>query len=255
MREDMFKVIVERPRRGRRHASKTKLRYDKCEDRSCVSGRRLAAEIGYRKHLNENLGPLKRFLHKQVGRKWNDVFSEICKNLDTGSTVKMHVREHIDDFVLRRVNRRGGKLYACDRQWGGEKLLVDCYTALYVDPDDGKIKQTDNLCKTLGIVPIRKRAKKLREARLAKPKTLIPVSGGRWHARLGGVWYLIEVCGLPTGLMGQWMMADTVLRAIETNTRTPTDTWTLVSTAQLSKKALQMHGLVNQVDRNGGYYG
>jgi len=90
MREDMFKVIVERPRWGSRHATKTKLRYDKCEGRSRVTGRRLAIETGYRKSLNENLAPLKRYLHKQVGRRWDDVFSEICQRLDTGSTVKMH---------------------------------------------------------------------------------------------------------------------------------------------------------------------
>jgi len=93
MREDMFKVIVERPRRGRSWAKKTKLRYLKEDDgRSRVSGKRIAIEGGRRKWLNENLAPLKRYLFKQRGRKWDDVFSEICDHLDTGSTVKMHVR-------------------------------------------------------------------------------------------------------------------------------------------------------------------
>ena len=59
MREDMFKLIVERPRHGSRYAKKSKLRYDKCEDRSRVTGRRLAIETSYAKHLNENLAPLK----------------------------------------------------------------------------------------------------------------------------------------------------------------------------------------------------
>ena len=106
MREDMFKVIVERPRTGRSWATKSKLRYDKCEGRRRVSGHRLVMEhSGNTKHLNENLAPLKRYLHKQVGRRWDDVFSDICQHLDTGSTVKMHVREHLDDFVLRKVRR------------------------------------------------------------------------------------------------------------------------------------------------------
>ena len=103
MRDDMFKVIVERPRCGRAWAVKSKARYDRLPERSHVTGRRLALEVGSTKGLNENLAPLKRYLHKQVGRPWDKVFSEICATLDTGSTVKQHVREHIEDFSMVKV--------------------------------------------------------------------------------------------------------------------------------------------------------
>ena len=91
MREDMFKVIVERPRQSWGKPLKTKIRYVK-DGRHRITGRRIACEHGDQKWLNENLAPLKRYLFKQRGRKWDDVFSEICARLDTGSTVKMHVR-------------------------------------------------------------------------------------------------------------------------------------------------------------------
>ncbi|MFD2138438.1 hypothetical protein ACFSLT_30010 [Novosphingobium resinovorum] len=47
-----------------------------------------------------------RYLRRQRGRRWDAVFSEICAKLDTGSTVKMHVREHVEDFVLTRISIR-----------------------------------------------------------------------------------------------------------------------------------------------------
>ncbi|MFX8308882.1 hypothetical protein ABTL21_19880, partial [Acinetobacter baumannii] len=48
-------------------------------------------ERGAYKDLNENLGPLRRFLERQVGRPWNDVYSEIARNLRVTSTVQQHV--------------------------------------------------------------------------------------------------------------------------------------------------------------------
>ncbi len=113
MRADMFKVIVERPRWGASHAPAVKLKKDKNVDRKFVGHKRHAwEEAAYTKSLNENLAPLKRFLQKQRGRLWNDVFSEICERLDTGSTVKMHVREHIEDLIMVRIQQsesQGGR--------------------------------------------------------------------------------------------------------------------------------------------------
>ena len=88
MREDMFKVIVERPRSGmaRRH----KRRKFSGEDT-------LAAKIGMKRHVavagvrskrsNENLKPLERFLRSQLRRRWDDVYSDIAATLDPGHTV------------------------------------------------------------------------------------------------------------------------------------------------------------------------
>ena len=119
MREDMFKVIVERPRWGSRHGVRSKLRHDKVPDRKHATGRRMVLEgEGWTKYLNENLAPLKRYLHKQVGRPWNKVYSEICEHLDTGSTVKQHVRDHLTDFILIDVKvTRDGSLMASNH-WG-----------------------------------------------------------------------------------------------------------------------------------------
>ena len=85
MREDMQKLIVERPRWGSpitNHKSKKRLSSDEVrtalvdsEDYDSGPGRASSARRD--KHLNENLAPLRRYLRSQVGRPWDKVFSEI----------------------------------------------------------------------------------------------------------------------------------------------------------------------------------
>ena len=76
MRDDMFKVIVERPRRIHSNAYKGDGRaFRNRED----GPSRLGMNKGYndRKGLNENLAPLKRFLERQVNRPWGKVYKGI----------------------------------------------------------------------------------------------------------------------------------------------------------------------------------
>jgi len=95
MREDMYKVIVERPRRGKDgYAAAARLR----NDYSGPTRLRTRAGYGYR-DLNENLAPLRRYLCAQVGRPWDKVFSEICTNIDRRNTVQQHIHQHIRDFI------------------------------------------------------------------------------------------------------------------------------------------------------------
>ena len=76
MREDMARVIVERPRKGG-HRSRGSRRQE-YEDLPAHEGmRRPWAVRGDEKELNENLAPLRRYLARQVGRPWSKVYSEI----------------------------------------------------------------------------------------------------------------------------------------------------------------------------------
>lgn len=146
MRDDMFKVIVERPRWGASHAASPKLKRMPNADAQHI-GLKRHARIGarYTKGLNENLAPLVRYLRRQRGRRWDAVFSEICASLDTSSTVKMHVRQHIEDFVLTRISigRHGewmfeGQVLGREGQWFRRRKL-------FVDPRDGILKGMDVL--------------------------------------------------------------------------------------------------------------
>ena len=80
MRRDMHKVVVERERyNSSARSAKTRLRisnYDPERDDdlpSRVSNARLYAPRGRDKGFTDVLGPLQRFLEKQVGRPWTKV--------------------------------------------------------------------------------------------------------------------------------------------------------------------------------------
>ena len=126
------------------------------------------------------------------------MFSEICQHLDTGSTVKMHVREHLDDFVDRHARRKSdGELWT-SQGWGGETKVIDRWVELYVDPDDGLIKETRKLCKKHDVLFARNR---WRNARCPKSKTdnfIQKRDNLQWFVRLNGLWYLIRLSQEPT---------------------------------------------------------
>jgi len=73
------------------------------------------------KAFTDHLGPAERFLHKRVGRPWNDVWSEICEHADNRSVDGEHLRIHVKrdlvetshGEVVRRRERFGaiGGLY------------------------------------------------------------------------------------------------------------------------------------------------
>lgn len=138
MREDMYKVIVERPRHGRYMKSEYPCPRD-LEESPNHEG--LKKRHRYRKSLNENLNPLARFLAKQVDRPWDSVFSELCENIDRRNTVQQHIHQHIDDYVARKVFLINGELHGV-RHWGEPAPLAELgRTRLYVDPATGILRK------------------------------------------------------------------------------------------------------------------
>lgn len=142
MREDMFKVIVERPRRGWRTRKLSRGKLNRAGDTLPKKQglKRQREENGTRtKWLNENLAPLKRYLGQQVGRPWDKVRAEIGAHLDPGHTVKQHVLEHLDDFVLRpSIGRDGEWVWPYLWTWGDGQPAPG---KLYVHPVDGLLKR------------------------------------------------------------------------------------------------------------------
>jgi hypothetical protein len=140
MREDMYKVIVERPRRGKDgYAAAARLR--KAFDGPMRLGMR--AGYGYRS-LNENLAPLRRYLHAQIGRPWNKVFSEICAGIDRRNTVQQHIHQHIRDFIAIEVDVREGQLIDLATRWGFRGRGSEISQGLYVDPRTGLVRPNKN---------------------------------------------------------------------------------------------------------------
>ena len=182
MREDMSRVIVERPRKGGKFERKGRAKA--LDDLPTKVGmRRFHAEIGNAKWLNENLAPLRRYLERQVGRPWNKVFSEIARHVRVDSTVQQHVRQHLEDFVAVTPRRDVVSRYRhhLGRPW---------HQPLYVDPEDGLLKRTDRL------LEVRLTRRRRKEAP-APPATRVRLDDDRELRQIDGLWYEVSLRSLP----------------------------------------------------------
>jgi hypothetical protein len=72
-------------------------------------------QFGYSsKELNEHLTPLRRFLEHSVGKRWNDVWSEICKIVPADTAVLKHVRDHVKQYVFLDASfDKNGNVFDC----------------------------------------------------------------------------------------------------------------------------------------------
>ena len=186
MREDMSKVIVERPRRQGRDTNSKGRRQDTDLQVSHEGMRAPHVRHYGGKELNENLAPLRRFLRSRVGQLWNDVFSEICANIRLTNTVQKHVRDHIEQMVATRIwIDNAGNPWEMD---GNPRLLGDAsYVKYWADPRDGVLKL--NNAKTYNQLNQERRAVQ-REVQLANNRSL---PNGVELRKKNGIWYQVHL--------------------------------------------------------------
>lgn len=137
MRKDMANVVTEKPRRGHANPSNkwgrrlTKDEYDLDDhgaSRAPVSPQRQYSWNA--KEFSDVLGPLRRYLRKQVGRPADKVWSEITVTLDSRSLTGQHIFEHIRWEVEQEAWLwDDGRLYH-KRRWG----TIELVSGLYVHP-------------------------------------------------------------------------------------------------------------------------
>lgn len=108
MRPDIAKVVVERPRNNlasARFAAKSRRR--KNNDRRHFEDAPRVQSMGrwgyYGKELTDFLAPLSGLLRKNVGRRWDDVYSEMRQYLNPTSTLQKHIFEHLWGYVERNA--------------------------------------------------------------------------------------------------------------------------------------------------------
>ncbi len=186
MREDMSKVIVERPRWGSSLPSRKKGYHkylqkhaDDLPQREPMPGR----WRGRQRSLNENLGPMKRFLRSNVGRPWNKVHQELCEHISFNNAVQSHVLDHIYDFVDRHVEWVDGVLYA-QRSWGGSRIRVQS-GCMYICPETGLLKI-------------------LKRSRRQWMPTRVGGNGTTVNLSRGNDWYEIRLQALPADGDQRW---------------------------------------------------
>lgn len=136
MRNDMAKVVTERPRRGHGNPSRKwgrrlgKHEYDAEDHGPARAPIARHHQYGWNaKEFSDLLGPLRRYLRKQVGRPWGKVWSEISRTLDNRSLSGQHIIDHIrwevEDHAWLSAD---GRVY--HQSWSG---LVPV-SGLYVHP-------------------------------------------------------------------------------------------------------------------------
>jgi hypothetical protein len=70
-----------------------------------------------RKGLTDLLGPLRRWLQSQVGRAWNDVYSEIARTMGRcGSWGVRHILSTHLDVAVHTYRGIDGNVWVCDGQ-------------------------------------------------------------------------------------------------------------------------------------------
>lgn len=206
MRADMAKVLVERPRKRCRfvrglcgkgyttHARQA-LESDDGGPRHEPTMRRYNHSPD--KHFNEHLGPLRRFLDSNVGRRWDAVYAEICRHVDRGNVVQKHILTHLFEYVVVSPVLLDGEVYRPQHErWGfrgGPLRGPNCW---YVCPKSGLLKRA------------KAEPRKVRRQRwwgLARPalpeRPVGWVDGERCVCRFtGGGWLLVRVA--------KWVPAD-----------------------------------------------
>lgn len=77
----------------------------------------------HRKGLTDLLGPLKRWLQGNVGRPWNDVYSEACAVIKPDSIIRAHIKTHLLQFVERHTFIHDGKVCVLDTCFRGRGIV------------------------------------------------------------------------------------------------------------------------------------
>jgi hypothetical protein len=150
MRKDMSKLLCEEPRSGTR--IKDRKGRKRADARIPLDEKPVGKEKGNlrrkwitdwndSKQFGEHLGPLRRFVLSCVGRKWDGVYSEICRTMDRSSTVQAHIFQHLFDYVCTNCCLVEGVPYESDYH-KHYRYGVATWKDTYVHPETGI------LCKT-----------------------------------------------------------------------------------------------------------
>jgi hypothetical protein len=146
MRDDMAKVVTERPRRG--HGNKSKKttgrrirrydagrEYDEPTRLPVARGRQYGHDC---KEFSDLINPLRRYLRSCVGRPWKKVHSELSRKLDRRSLSGAHIWTHMMREIETNCYIGADRLaYSNNRTYQLAELPIE---GLYVHPRTGLIR-------------------------------------------------------------------------------------------------------------------
>lgn len=191
----MSKVVVERPRHGHSLRNRKTAMRIKQYDSECdyddlpkrLSGSRNkhlrgtgGSEI---KSFSDLLGPLLKFLRRNVGRPWDKIYSELSERLDKRKTTGLHVFEHVEREVKQHCFLgEDGRVYSY-RGYGAPNPVY----GLYVHPRSGLLCWSDAKTRWQE----RRAANCLERQRQSAWR--VRIEGQRHYVRLNGIWYVADI--------------------------------------------------------------
>lgn len=163
MRKDFNKVLTERPRVG--HKDKHKLvrkKYNSSFDINDEDGPLGGTEgmkkpYSDRKRNSDLWAAIRRFMASRVGCLWDDVWSEVNRDLHESDDMRAHWRVHckieVDEKVavapngkLWRLAGRGGWIFdSVERNGWPLEGIPGCNKRFYVDPHTGILRKTPKM--------------------------------------------------------------------------------------------------------------
>lgn len=117
----MHKVVIERPRRN--PGPNKQGRRANLSDELLPKFEGIRRPHQNRKWFTDLLGPLRRWLRSNVGRPWNDVYSEACAVIKPDSVVRAHIKTHLLQFVERHTFIHDRKVCVLETGFRGRGIV------------------------------------------------------------------------------------------------------------------------------------
>lgn len=218
------------------------------------SGSRESMKFRYgwdKKSFGENLNPLYGVIRKNVGRKWDKVYSELNAAFDRRSATGNHIFEHLWDQLAKPADTfvKDGKVWIRGGYRGAEELR-DSYYQYYVDPRDGILKCNTHRITYKQAQRQREQARKVDELKVRR----VIDKDTELHC-IDGLWYEIKFrtfSGVRKQVVQTNQYSKSVYYRYETEypytfdvlkLRTVSEARVAVSKRSLAHKSLKQYGL------------
>lgn len=201
MRKDMHRVLTERPRVGGWGKSK-KDKFERHYDRSNgeddspkrMGIRKVHKACGNEKSFADLIGPLYRLIESNIGRKWDKVYSEIARGLNSRSTVHRHLLDHVEWIVATKTYvGADNKLWEAVKGSSPSKLADTSDGTVFVD--SYRFRYRKYFVDSDGIL---RKIKFIKLAPKPKKKHFIKVDAMHYYIRNEKeIWFHVEFDKLP----------------------------------------------------------
>lgn len=191
MRKDMGKCVIERARNNS-GARSVKARwygkfveYEEGPDYDGMTHLPVSRkQEGYNKAIGNKsftdvLGPIDGYLKSSVGRKWDDVYSELARGLGGGAWGVRHILHAHINVAAKTYRGTDGNIWYLGK-YGPEKIPGGYRTEFYVEPETKILRAHPDAGKRISW------QKKLTNADLWK----VDAGDGKWYVRANGIWFM-----------------------------------------------------------------